>query len=135
MPLAELEGVDAAAVLSVLADERLVTIGKGEVEVAHEALLREWPRLQAWLEDDAEGRRLRHQLSAATREWVADGRDPGELYRGARLAAALDWSAEHDFELPRPSARSSPTAKPRASARSAACAPRSPAWPRCSCSR
>ncbi len=35
-----------------------VTIGEGEVEVAHEALLREWPRLRAWLEEDAEGRRV-----------------------------------------------------------------------------
>ena len=27
----------------------------GEAEVAHEALLREWPRLRGWLEEDAEG--------------------------------------------------------------------------------
>ena len=27
------------------------------------------------------------------------GRDPGELYRGARLAAALDWSTDHALEL------------------------------------
>ena len=39
------------------------------------------------------------QLSAAAREWDAGGRDPGELYRGARLAAALDWSAAHEPEL------------------------------------
>ena len=47
----------AREVLAVLADERLVTIGEGEVEVAHEALLREWPRLRGWLEEDAQGRR------------------------------------------------------------------------------
>ena len=76
----------AAEVLTVLADERLVTIGEGEVEIAHEALLREWPRLRRWLEEDAEGRRLHQHLRAAAREWDAGGRDPGELYRGARLA-------------------------------------------------
>ena len=27
------------------------------------------------------------------------GRDPGELYRGARLASALEWAAAHDGEL------------------------------------
>ena len=32
-------------------------------------------------------------------EWEAAGRDQGALYRGARLAAALDWTAEHDPEL------------------------------------
>jgi hypothetical protein len=81
-----------------IADERLVTIGEGEVEVAHEALLREWPRLRGWLEDDAEGRRLHHQLRGAAHGWNAGGRDAGELYRGARLAAALDWSTARDSE-------------------------------------
>ena len=136
VPLAELDGEGVADVLSVLADERLVTIGEGEVEVAHEALLREWPRLRGWLEEDAQGRRLHQQLSAAAREWDAGGRDPGELYRGARLAAALDWSAATRApSSTRSSARSSTTAVPRASAPSAACGPRSPASPRCSCSR
>ena len=100
--LAELEGERderVAEVLTVLADDRLVTIGEGEVEIAHEALLREWPRLRRWLEEDAEGRRLHHHLRAAAREWDAGGRDPGDLYRGARLAAALEWSAAHGPEL------------------------------------
>ena len=95
LPLAELE----PEVLAKLADGRLVIISGEEAEVAHEALLREWPRLGAWLEEDAEGRRLHHHLGIAAREWDARGRDPGELYRGARLAAALDWSAAHDLEL------------------------------------
>ena len=83
----------------MLADDRLVTIGEGEVEVAHEALLREWPRLRRWLEQDTDGRRLHQHLRAAAREWDAGGRDPGELYRGARLAAAVEWSAAHEPEL------------------------------------
>ena len=81
-----------ATILAVLAADRLVTIGEGEVEVAHEALLREWPRLRGWLEEDAQGRRLHRHLRDAARGWAAGGRDPGELYRGARLAAVLDWS-------------------------------------------
>ena len=88
-----------ADVLAALAADRLVTIGAGEVEVAHEALLREWPRLRGWLEDDAHGRHLHRQLTAAAREWDAGGRDPGELYRGARLASALDWRTAHEPEL------------------------------------
>jgi WD40 repeat protein len=90
---------EAGAVLAELTDSRLLTVGDGEVEVAHEALLREWPRLRGWLEEDAEGRRLHHHLRAAAREWNAGGRDPGELYRGARLTAAQEWAAEHDGEL------------------------------------
>jgi WD40 repeat protein/DNA-binding SARP family transcriptional activator len=99
VPLAELDGEGVGETLAVLADQRLVTIGEGEVEVAHEALLREWPRLRGWLEEDAEGRRLHAHLIGAARDWQAGGRDPGELYRGARLAAALDWAGAHDPEL------------------------------------
>jgi WD40 repeat protein/DNA-binding SARP family transcriptional activator len=100
--LAELgaEGDQAVAeVLSVLAADRLVTIGAGEVEVAHEALLREWPRLRGWLEEDAQGRRLHRHLIHAARDWQSAGRDRAELYRGARLASALDWTAGHEQEL------------------------------------
>jgi WD40 repeat protein len=101
-PLAELDlerNDDVAAVLATLADNRLVSVGEGSVEVAHEALLREWPRLGEWIEEDAEGRRLRRHITRAAGEWDAGGRDQSELYRGARLAAALDWSSEHAFEL------------------------------------
>jgi WD40 repeat protein len=101
-PLAELDlerDDDVAEVLAALADSRLVTVGEGSVEVAHEALLREWPRLHEWLEEDTEGRRLRRHITRAATEWGAAGRDQGELYRGVRLAAALDWTADHALDL------------------------------------
>ena len=88
-----------AEVLAALARDRIVTVGEGEVEVAHEALLREWPRLRGWLEEDVQGRRLHRNLAAAAREWEAGGRDSSELYRGARLAAALEWLSGHQAEL------------------------------------
>jgi WD40 repeat protein/DNA-binding SARP family transcriptional activator len=90
---------ESAAALAALADARLITISDDEVEVAHEALLREWPRLRAWLEEDAEGRRLHHHLHAAAKDWEAGGRDTGELLRGARLASTLDWATAHRREL------------------------------------
>ena len=83
----------------MLTESRLVTVDEDTVEVAHEALLREWPRLRGWLEEDAEGRRLHQHLIHAAGEWDGSGRDPAELYRGARLASALDWAASHDPEL------------------------------------
>ncbi|MGH2953912.1 MAG: BTAD domain-containing putative transcriptional regulator, partial [Solirubrobacterales bacterium] len=90
---------DAATALSVLTEGRLLTVDEGAVEVAHEALLDEWPRLRDWLEADAEGRRLRHHLIDAAKSWRDSGREPGELYRGARLASTLDWAAGHRGEL------------------------------------
>ena len=95
----ELPGEGVAEVLDILADDRLVTVSEGSVEVAHEALLREWPRLRGWLEEDAQGRRTHQQLAAAAREWDAGGRDPGELYRGARLAGAQEWAGTHEVDL------------------------------------
>jgi WD40 repeat protein/tRNA A-37 threonylcarbamoyl transferase component Bud32 len=101
-PLAELDlerNEDVASVLATLADGRLVTVSEGSVEVAHEALLREWPRLREWIQDDTEGRRLRRHITQAATDWDRAGRDPSELYRGARLAAALDWATDDGFEL------------------------------------
>ncbi len=82
-------------VLSALADARLVTTDQNAAEVAHEALIREWPTLRGWLEEDREGLRLHRHLTETAQEWEALGYDPGGLYRGARLAQALEWSAEH----------------------------------------
>ena len=90
---------DAAAALAVLTESRLVTVDEDTIEVAHEALLREWPRLRAWLAEDIEGRRLHQHLISAATEWERSVRDRAELYRGARLESALDWAAIHDPEL------------------------------------
>jgi WD40 repeat protein len=81
--------------LAQLVDRRLVTATADTVEVAHEALLREWPRLRGWLAEDRDGRRLHRQLADAAAAWDAEGRDEAGLYRGARLQAARDWAATH----------------------------------------
>src|SRR4029077_18822966 len=60
------------------------------VEVAHEALLVRWPRLQGWLDDDRQWLALRRHLDTTADAWEAGGREPSELYRGARLATTLD---------------------------------------------
>jgi WD40 repeat protein len=100
VPLSQLERVSGAApVLAQLIEARLLTVADGEVELSHEALLREWPRYRTWLEEDRVGQRVHAHLTAAARDWEACGRDVAEVYRGARLAAALEWSAGHEHEL------------------------------------
>ncbi len=81
-------------VLNTLVDARLVTAGEGTVEVAHEALIREWPALRQWLDEDRESLRLHRHLTEAAQAWEAMDRDPGELYRGARLAQAAEWATQ-----------------------------------------
>ena len=55
------------------------------VEIAHEALLRAWPRLRGWLDEDRAALRLSRLLTAAAAEWQAAGQAEGFLLRGARL--------------------------------------------------
>jgi WD40 repeat protein/class 3 adenylate cyclase/energy-coupling factor transporter ATP-binding protein EcfA2 len=90
---------DVDDVLRTLADARLVVIGEGTVEVAHEALIRHWPTLRSWLDEDREGRLVHRRLTEAAQEWDATGREPALLYRGTRLASATDWAGAHDSEL------------------------------------
>jgi WD40 repeat protein len=86
---------DGHAALDALADRRLLAVDSDTVEVAHESLIREWPRLRTWLEEDVEGRRAHRRLADAARAWDADARDPSELYRGTQLDAATAWAAGH----------------------------------------
>ncbi|MEU7531866.1 hypothetical protein AB0A74_39450 [Saccharothrix sp. NPDC042600] len=92
---AELDLDDPATtdVLDALAAARLITLDQDTVEIAHEALIRSWPRLRAWLADNRDDLRTHRRLTDATANWEALGRDPGALYRGAQLAAVRDWRA------------------------------------------
>ena len=85
--------------LEHLADARLVTLGEGTAEVAHEVLIREWPTLRGWLDEDREGIRLHRQLGDAARAWEAGGRETSDLYRGSRLAASVDWASDHRGDI------------------------------------
>jgi WD40 repeat protein/class 3 adenylate cyclase/energy-coupling factor transporter ATP-binding protein EcfA2 len=83
----------ASAVRSVivaLADARLITVGEETVEVAHEALIREWPTLREWLTADREGLRLHRRLTDAATEWELSAFDESLLFRGARLGQARE---------------------------------------------
>jgi WD40 repeat protein len=81
------DGEALAAVLAELTEARLITRDAQRVTVAHEALIRGWPRLQAWLAEDREALRAHRRLTEAALEWERQGHDDGALYRGARLAA------------------------------------------------
>lgn len=80
-----------AAVLEGLVRTRLVTADERTVQIAHEALIREWPRLREWLDADRAGERLRRGVQSAAREWDEHGRDASYLFQGARLASAQEW--------------------------------------------
>ena len=85
--------VVAGAVLSRFTQDRLLTQSDGWVEVAHEALIHEWPRLADWLEEDLEGHRLRAHLTHGGQSMGRGRTRIGRALRGARLSATLDWAS------------------------------------------
>lgn len=86
-------------VVEQLVTARLVTSDEGSLQIAHEALARAWPRLQDWLSEDAQGHQIRHHLSVAADAWDRLGHPESELYRGVRLAQAVDWRDRSGAEL------------------------------------
>jgi WD40 repeat protein/DNA-binding SARP family transcriptional activator len=94
IPISPPDAASAATrVLNRLTEARLVTTGEHTAEVAHEALIREWPTLHGWLSEDREGLRIHRQITDAADQWEGMERDPGALYRGTRLSRVSEWAA------------------------------------------
>lgn len=85
--------------VEAFAAARLLTVDGETVTIAHEALLHAWPRLHDWIESDRSGLRLHQQLREAAEAWDRERRDPGLLYRGARLELTSGWAAGHRSRL------------------------------------
>jgi WD40 repeat protein/DNA-binding SARP family transcriptional activator/tRNA A-37 threonylcarbamoyl transferase component Bud32 len=72
------------------------------VEVAHEALLREWGRLRGWVESAREDLRTHRRLAAAATDWTAADQDPSFLLRGGRLQQLQAWTTTSSLTLTGP---------------------------------
>jgi energy-coupling factor transporter ATP-binding protein EcfA2 len=86
-------------VLNRLVENRLVTVDSDRAEVTHEALIREWPALRDWLDEDQAGLRIQQQLTADAEAWLELNQDTGALYRGLRLVQAEAWAQDHGDRL------------------------------------
>ncbi len=88
-----------------LAQHRLLTLdhdpvtGGATVEVAHEALIREWGQLRAWLDDSRDDIRQQRMLAAAARDWREADRDLSYLLSGARLIQLEAWAEASSVQL------------------------------------
>lgn len=92
------------ALVQKLATARLVVTDQDPdqqeiAEVVHEALIRNWGRLRAWMTEDRTFRAWQERLRAALRQWQASQQDEGALLRGAPLAEAEQWQVERDISL------------------------------------
>ncbi|MCP4545558.1 MAG: TIR domain-containing protein [bacterium] len=96
---------EVETVIERLASARLLTTdcdaasGEKLVDIAHEALLYDWPRLRSWIEESRSALRIHRWLSANAEEWARLERDEGNLMRGAQLAEVEAWSVEHGQEM------------------------------------
>ncbi len=102
----------AAEVLRELIDARLLTsyeVREDEyepirrVEIIHESLLANWPRLVRWQTQDADAAQLRDQLRQAARTWDEQGRSDDTLWTGSAYREFASWRERYpgglsDFE-------------------------------------
>ncbi|MGH3626062.1 MAG: hypothetical protein ACRDRL_01245, partial [Sciscionella sp.] len=86
------------AVVAAFTDARLLVTdstasvgGAGTVQVAHEALFRQWPPLRQHVATRAEQLRGRSELERWAADWEGSGRNADYLLTGDRLAVAGRW--------------------------------------------
>jgi len=83
---------DGAEAVERFADAGLLTVTPSAVEIAHDAVLRAWPRLRGWLDDERAGLVVGRRLAVAAATWEREGRPASLLWRGPDLAAAHAWA-------------------------------------------
>ena len=90
----------ASEVLSALTDARLlnaseITDDQGRsnrvVDIIHESLLANWPRLVRWQTQDADAAQLRDQLRQAAKTWDEHGRTDDMLWTGSAFREFAVW--------------------------------------------
>jgi hypothetical protein len=92
-------------IINAFSQHRLLTLDRGPltrgptVEVAHEALISQWERLQVWVTESREDIRLQRSLAQASSEWQQSNQDNSYLLIGARLAQFEVWAANTDLAL------------------------------------
>ena len=89
---------DIDAVLDAFAAERLAILDGDRAQLSHDVLLRAWPRLHGWLEEDQASWIVHGQLADAAAAWRDSREDLSFLYSGTQLAtlqqAVTQWSAD-----------------------------------------
>jgi WD40 repeat protein len=80
---------NAADVLETLTAARLLTIDGSDVTFTHEIVLRAWPRLAGWIDDDRTSAPIRQRAENDAATWINNSRQRPYLQTGARLDATL----------------------------------------------
>ncbi|MBK5269287.1 MAG: protein kinase [Acidimicrobiia bacterium] len=95
-----LDRTDLDAVLDGFGSARLLTFDRDPitrgptVEVAHEALLREWPLFRDWVGERRDALIIQRRFTTALDEWNAGNQTEDLLPTGGRLAQFEEWAAD-----------------------------------------
>ncbi|MEO6772767.1 MAG: protein kinase [Kofleriaceae bacterium] len=93
-------GGDTDRILGLLVASRLVVVHSTAVELVHESLIKSWPTLRRWLDENQEDASFLAQVRAAAQQWDAKGRVDGLLWRNEAMEEARLWRARSSRELP-----------------------------------
>ncbi|MGH8568954.1 MAG: hypothetical protein ACREXU_13305, partial [Gammaproteobacteria bacterium] len=93
---------ETRTLLDLFVDHRLLVVDRDKerkidtVEIAHEALLRAWPPMAKWLEEERGFLTWREEIARSRARWEAGHRD---LLSGRELAIALGWRTERAADI------------------------------------
>ena len=93
------ELIDTFAAYRLLSLDNDAGTRSPSVEVAHEAILREWRRLSTWIDESREDIRMRQELDHTAQEWQEQGKEVSYLASGQRLEQFEGWAADKRHAL------------------------------------
>jgi hypothetical protein len=96
---------DVERVIGRLTEARLLVVqtrgeSEGAVELVHESLVKTWPTLQRWLDENHEHAAYLQQLAVAAKQWDAKARPEGLLWTGEAMEEARLFRLRYTGDLP-----------------------------------
>jgi serine/threonine protein kinase len=96
---------DIERLIARLVEARLLVVQtrgetEGAVELVHESLIKSWPTLQHWLDENQEHAAFLHQVAVAAKQWETKGCPEGLLWTGEAMEEARLFWARYTGELP-----------------------------------
>jgi hypothetical protein len=70
------------------------------VDVAHEALIRHWPRLCDWVNENRDALRKKRTFEEDAQEWLNKAKSEDYLLRGSKLSEAIDFHQRYAENMP-----------------------------------
>ncbi len=101
-------GTATGRVLERFGNSRLLTFdldpttASPTVELAHEAIIREWEQLRMWLDEARDDIRKQRVLASAATQWIEARRDHSYLLHGSRLMEFAAWAEKTHVALTDP---------------------------------